>query len=128
MWDVRIAELAGRQFNRVSREQLRRLGLSERAVDYRIAAGRLVVAEEGVYAVSPLLGDDDWGRWMGATLTAPGSVLSMASAAAARGFWTLPRRYETVTRTGSGGPRWHGGVLVYRSTTLDGECEVLRGI
>jgi hypothetical protein len=128
MWDVRIAELAGRQFNRVSREQLRQLGLSERAIDYRIAAGRLVVAEEGVYAVSPLLGDDDWGRWMGATLTAPGSVLSMVSAAAAQGFWTLPRRFETVTRPGSGGPRWHGGVRVHRSTTLDGECEVLHGI
>ena len=128
MWDVRIAEIAGRQFNRVSRRQLLELGLSGRAVNHRLRVGRLVIAEEGVYAVAPLLEGDDWGKWMGATLTAPDSVLSMASAAAADGFWSLPRRFETVTRPGSGGPRWHGGVRAYRSSTLEGECTVLRGI
>ena len=112
----------------MSRRQLIELGLSERAVEYRLGVGRLVVAEEGVYAVAPLLEDDEWGRWMGATLTAPGSVLSMASAAAADGFWSLPRRFETVTRPGSGGPRWHGGVRAYRSSTLEGECTDLRGV
>jgi hypothetical protein len=65
---------------------------------------------------------------MGATLTAPGSVLSIFSAAAAGGFWSLPREYETVTRPGSGGSRVFGGVRVYRSTTLDGECTTLRGV
>lgn len=44
------------------------------------------------------------------------------------GIWSLPRRFETVTRPGSGGPRRHGGLLVFRSTTLDGDCTVLRGI
>ena len=128
MWDVRIAELAGRQFNRVSRRQLLGLGMSVRAVNHRLAVGRLVIAEEGVYAVAPLLEDDEWGRWMGATLTAPGSVLSEASAAAAWGCWSVPRRFETVTRPGSGGPRWHGGVRAYRSSTLDRDCTTLRGI
>ncbi len=65
---------------------------------------------------------------MGATLTAPGSVLSHVSAAAALGFWDRPRQFEIVTRPGSGGPRRHGGVLAYRSTTLEGDREVLRGI
>ena len=128
MWDVRIAELAGRQFNRVSRRQLLELGLTERAVDYRLRTGQLVLAEQGVYALAPLLADDEWGRWMGATLTAPESVLSMASAAAAWELWSLPRRFESVTRPGSGGPRWHGGVRVYRSSTLEGERTILRGI
>jgi hypothetical protein len=128
MWDVRVAELAGRQFNRVSRSQLLELGLSADMIDRRLGSGRLVIVEEGVYAVAPLLEHDEWGQWMSATLTAPGSVLSHTSAAAACGFWSLPRRLETITRPGSGGPRRHGGVLVYRSSVLGEECTTLHGI
>ncbi len=39
-----------------------------------------------------------------------------------------PRQFETVTRPGSGGPRRHGSILVYRSSTLEGDCTTLRGI
>jgi uncharacterized protein DUF559 len=128
MRDVRLTELAGRQFNRVSRRQLLDLGLSETAIAHRIATGRLIAVEQAVFAIAPVLEDDDWGRWMGATLTHPGSVLSHLSAAAAWGFWGLPRRFETVTRPGSGGPRRHGGILAFRSCTLDRECTELRDI
>jgi hypothetical protein len=128
MRDARVAQLAGKQFNRVSRRQLIELGLSNAAIAHRVATGRLVIVEEGVLAVAPVLEHDDWGRWIGATLTAPSSVLSQVSAATARGIWSLPREFETITRPGSGGPRRHGGVLVFRSSTLAGECEVLRGI
>jgi Protein of unknown function (DUF559) len=128
MRDVRVAQLAGRQFNRVSRRQLIALGLSDAAIAHRVATGRLVAVEDGVLAVAPVLEHDDWGRWMGATLTAPGSMLSHVSAATARGIWSLPRQFETITRPGSGGPRRHGGVLVFRSSTLAGEYEVLQGI
>ena len=92
MRDARVAQLAGRQFNRVSRDQLAALGLSKSAIAHRIAAGRLVAVEEGVFALAPVLEHDEWGRWMAATLTAPGSVLSHRSAASAWGFWGLPRR------------------------------------
>jgi hypothetical protein len=128
MRDVQVARLAGAQFNRVSRAQLSELGLSDAAIEHRVATGRLVIVEQGVLAVAPVLDHDDWGRWTGATLTAPGSVLSHASAAAAWGFWSPPRHFETITRPGSGGPRRHGGVLVFRSATLVGECELRRGI
>ena len=127
MWDVRVAQLAGEQFNRVARRQLRDLGLSEAAIAHRLAIGRLVAVEQGVFAVAPVLKHDNWGRWMAAILTAPGSVLSHASAAAAWGFW-LPPGVETITRPGSGGPRRHGGVQAFRSSSLEGECELLRGI
>jgi len=127
MRDVRVAELAGRQFNRVSREQLAQLGLSNRAIAHRVASGRLVIVEQGVFAVAPML-DDDWGRWMGATLTAPGSILSHMSAGAARGYWSRRRPFETVTRPGNGGPQRHGGVLAFRSSVLEGEWEEVRGI
>jgi hypothetical protein len=119
MRDVRLSELAGRQFNRVSRGQLAELGFSEMAIRHRLVSGRLVAVEEGVFAVGPVLEHDDWGRWMGATLTVAGTRLSHASAAAARDLWSLPRRFETVTRLGNGGPRRHGGLLVYRSSILD---------
>ena len=119
MRDVRLAELAARQFNRVSRWQLAELGFSEMAIRHRLTSGRLVAVEQGVFAVGPVLGHDDWGRWKGATLTAPGTWLSHVSAAAARDLWAPARLLETVTRLGNGGPRRHGGLLVYRSTILD---------
>jgi hypothetical protein len=128
MWDAQIAELAGRQFNRISRGQLLGLGLSDDAIEHRVRTGRLVFVEQGVFAVAPVLDDDDWGRWMAATLTAPLSVLSHMSAAAAWGIWSRPRRFEMVTRPGSGGPRRHGGVLAFRSSTLNGEVTTERGV
>ncbi len=123
-----MVSLAARQFNRVARQQLVELGVSVRTIEDRLAAGRLVAVEEGVYAVPPVLEYDEWGRWMGVTLTAPDSFLSHISAAAAREFWSLPRSFETVTRPGNGGPVRHGGIVVYRSATLDGDVEDLNGI
>ena len=128
MRDNEIAALAEAQFNGVSWAQLARLGLSASAIKHRIARGRLVTVEDGVLAIPPVRAYDDWGRWMGATLTAPESTLSFQSAAAARGIWALERAYETITRPGDGGPRLHGGVFVRRSSTLDGDCTELRGI
>jgi very-short-patch-repair endonuclease len=121
-----VARLAGAQFNRVSRAQLEGLGWSAAAIAHAHAAGRLVSVEQGVYALPPVLADE-WGLWMGATLTAPETVLSRGSAAAA---WGVLRhgRVVTVTRPGSGGPRRLGGVMVHRSSTLPGECTSLRGI
>lgn len=77
MWDAQVADLAGRQFNRFSREQLFELGMSPDAIYQRLASGRFVQAGEGVFGVAPILEHDDWGKWMGATLTAPGSRLSL---------------------------------------------------
>lgn len=119
--------LAGRQHNRVSRAQLLGLGISDAAIEHRLAAGRLVAVEEAVFAIAPVL-DDDWGRWMGAALTTPGTIVSHASSVAARGLWSQPRQYVVVTRPGSGGPRRHGSLLVHRSSTLDGEWGLVRGV
>jgi hypothetical protein len=122
-----LIQLAGQQFNRLSRAQLVELGLEDNAIHHRLAQHRLVVVEQAVFAIPPVL-DDDWGRWMGATLTAPGSVLSHFSAAQAWQLWSQPRALVTITRPGRGGPRRHGGLWVYRSTTLEGNTQKLRGI
>jgi hypothetical protein len=127
MRDARIADLAGRQFNRISRRQLIDLGVSDKAIRHRVVTRRLVAVEQGVFAVAPVL-EDDWGRWMAGILTAPGSVLSHMSAAAAWGLLSERRRVVCVTRPGSGGPRRHGGVLAFRSSTLAGEVTTWQGI
>jgi very-short-patch-repair endonuclease len=119
--------LAGQQFNRVSRAQLTALGFSKDAIAHRVATGRLVLIQEGVFAIAPAL-DDCWGRWMGATLTQPGSLLSRLSAAVAWGMLQREGRFVTVTRPGDGGPRRHGAILAHRSTALDGDQTELRGI
>ena len=64
MRDVRIAELTGRQFNRVARWQLRELGISQDSIAHRLSTGELVVVESGVYAVAPVLEHDNGvGGW-----------------------------------------------------------------
>jgi hypothetical protein len=128
MRDVHLAALGARQYNRVSRSQLLALGFTQKAITHRLRTGRLFQVEEGVFALAPALEHDKWGRWMGATLTAPESYLSHASAGAAREFWSLPRHFEIVTRPGTGGPRRFGDVLVFRSLTLAGDTEILNGI
>jgi Protein of unknown function (DUF559) len=125
--DVLIAELAGRQFNRVSRSQLKAAGVPDEAIKHRLASGRLEIVAEGVFAVAPVL-EDGWGRWKGATLTAPETYLCRESAACAFGALEFETRGVTVTRPGSGGPRRMSGVMVYRSSTLSGETTIHHGI
>jgi hypothetical protein len=127
MLDVRVLELLERQWNRVSLVQLQALGLSPGDVAYRVANGRLVTVHEGVFAGRPFL-DDQRGRWMAATLTAPETYLSHASSAALHGFWDRRRQLEAVTRPGSGGPRRIDGLFVYRSLTLAGNTTTVDGI
>jgi hypothetical protein len=126
--DNDLAKLASQQYNRVAREQLLQLGLSHDAIEHRVGAGRLVRRESGVLAMAPVREDDDWGRWMEATLTAPGTLLSHDHAAVAWNLWSHAEGPTTVTRVGSGGSRLFGGVLVFWSTTLDGDATRLRGI
>ena len=128
MRDVEVAELAGKQFNRISRTQLLELGLSNKGIYQRVSKGLLVRLEQAVFAIPPVLEHDEWGDWMGATLSGPESFLSHASSAAAWGSWGLPRDFEIITRPGTGGPRRHGGLLVFRSSQLDGETTTRNGI
>jgi hypothetical protein len=124
MSDVRLMELAARQHRCVARWQLLELGYNDNAIVHRLAGGRLVPVFDGVYAVAPTPFDHRT-RWMAATLTTPGSVLSLASAGAAYRFRPLREQFVTITRLGSGGPERKDGILVSRSkrleaTTLDG--------
>jgi hypothetical protein len=127
MRDVRLLELLEGQWNRVSLTQMQALGYTRREVSDRVLAGRLRAVHQGVFAGRPFL-DDERGRWMAATLTAPESYLSHGSSAALHGFWDRRRQRETVTRPGSGGPRRLDDVFVYRSLTLAGNTMTVDGI
>lgn len=84
--DRRIGDLAERQHGVVARSQLLDLGVGRRAIEHRIACGRLRVVHRGVYAVghSSLTRA---GRFMAAVLAGgPDAVLSHRSAAALRGL------------------------------------------
>jgi hypothetical protein len=127
MLDVHLLELLERQWNRASLSQIEALGLTRDDVNHRVSTGRLRAVHQGVFAGRPFL-DDQRGRWMAATLTAPESYLSHASSAALHGFWDRRRHVETVTRRGSGGPRRIDGLFVYRSLTLAGNTTTIHGI
>jgi very-short-patch-repair endonuclease len=84
-WHAVLA-LAAAQHGVVARWQLIELGLSSRAIKYRIKRGRLHVVFRGVYAVGrPELTRHGW--WMAAVLACGhGALLSHRSAAALWGF------------------------------------------
>jgi very-short-patch-repair endonuclease len=79
-------DLAGRQHGVVARWQLVAMGMTPRAINYRIERGRLHPVFKGVYAVGrPQV--TRLGRWMAAVLACgEGAVLSHRSAAAHLGL------------------------------------------
>jgi hypothetical protein len=122
-----LLELLEGQWNRASLGQIEALGFTRMDISRRVAAGRLRAVHEAVFAGRPFF-DDQRGRWMAATLTAPETYLSHASSAALHGFWDRHRDIETVTRPGNGGPRRLDGLFVYRSVTLADNTTMIDGI
>jgi very-short-patch-repair endonuclease len=126
--DREIAVLAARQHGVIAARQLAALGVAQRAVSHRVAAGRLHRVHHGVYAVGHrvLTGH---GCWMAAVLACgPDAALSHASAAA---LWEI--RYSdsaytdvSVPRTGA---RSRPGLRIHRPRTLPhNEVTVRHGI
>jgi len=83
---VSVWALVDRQHGVIARRQLLELGMSESAIDHRIATARLHRVFRGVYAVGrPQLSQA--GRWMAAVLVCgPGALLSHLSAGALWGI------------------------------------------
>lgn len=110
-----IARLAEEQHGVVARRQLVDIGLSERAVEHRIAVGRLYQVERGVYTVGHSQVPQR-GRWMAAVLASGrGAVLSHQSAASLWGIRAPSGGAVDVTvahrSTSSNRIRRHLGVL-----------------
>jgi very-short-patch-repair endonuclease len=116
--DAEIAALAARQHGVVATRQLAALGLPQRAVSHRAAAGRLHRVHRGVYAVGhPILTAN--GHRMAAVLACgPAAALSHASAAA---LWEIRPTSATridVSVRGPGGRAKRARVRVHRAATL----------
>ena len=123
--DSDLRALAARQADVVAAWQLRAAGWTEGKVRHRSRDWRRI--HPGVYALtSSVLSSRQ--VWFAAVLTARGTVLSHGSAGACYGFYGFSRPYQVVTRHGRGGRRQHGGLLVFRSRSLDGEVTTHMGI
>jgi very-short-patch-repair endonuclease len=105
-----------RQHGVVARRQLVALGLGRRAIEHRIARGRLRPVHAGVYAVGrPTL--TQLGRWMAAVLACgDGAALTHGSAAALWGIGV--ERGEIEVAVPSAAPRHPRGVRVRRRPAL----------
>jgi very-short-patch-repair endonuclease len=113
--DVRLAQVAGRQYGVVSRRQLLAMGFDRGGIERRLDAGRLHRLHRGVYAVGHTIVNRD-GRYLAAVLACgPGAVLSHRSAAALWGIrpTAAPRIDVTVAHTS--GVRSTAAIVVHRS-------------
>ena len=114
-----VWELAARQHGVVARWQLVEMGFGRRAIEHRIAIGRLHPVMRGVYAVGrPRIGRR--GDWMAAVLACGRSSLSHASAASLYGIRPDRSGRIDVTVVSRARPRANG-VRVHRRPTLPTE-------
>src|SRR3954468_9449196 len=95
-------DLAARQRDLVAAWQLVRAGWTRAMVDHYVREHRWQTVPSGVYAVSysPLSREQ---LRMGATLTAPNSLLARFGAGAQYGIWRFDAGYETIVRPGNRG-------------------------
>ena len=116
--DVALARLVRRQHGVVSRGDLRALGLSDDAIDRRVAAGRLHRLHRGVFAVGHTLLTGK-GRSMAAVLACgDGAALFHASAADLLGIRRSDSAWiDVVVPTGAGRAK-RAGIRLHRVRTL----------
>jgi very-short-patch-repair endonuclease len=139
--DLRVAEMARNQHGVVSIDQLRRFGLSEKAIARRVDGGLLHRVHRGVFAAGHLALAPE-GRWLAAVLalgggpSGGGSVLEHWGAAvshrSALSLWRLLPVNQApcdVIVAGNGGKARRSGIRVHRSLTLvPGDVTLHRGI
>jgi very-short-patch-repair endonuclease len=113
--DAQIAALSGRQHAQIARRQLHDLGLSTRAIRYRVRRGLFFESFPGVFSVGhPPTSPHAWAA-AAVLACGPGAVLSHESAAA---LWKmlprLDRPFNVTAKTNHHRP----GIEVHRATTL----------
>jgi very-short-patch-repair endonuclease len=113
--DKAIAALARTQHGYITRQQLLDLGLGPRAIEYRVAIGRLIPVYRGVYAVGHVpLGME--ARAHAAVLACgTGAVLSYGSAAS---LWKYVKDWSAPLEVTAKSDRRRPGITVHRATSL----------
>ncbi len=115
-FETAIALIAGRQFGYITRPQLLAIGLGRRAIQHRVATGRLIPVHAGVYAVGHV--NRMPAARAAASVLACGdqAALSYGSAASLWGFnkyWDEP--FEVTVPSSH---RRRDGIKVHRCRTL----------
>jgi hypothetical protein len=115
VFDKLIAAFAAKQFGYITRAQLLAIGLGSRAIDYRIATGRLIPVYRGVYAVGSV-NITPLGRATAAVLACGDqAALSHGSGTSLWGFYKYSDMpLEVIAPT----VHTHKGIKVHRSRTL----------
>jgi Transcriptional regulator, AbiEi antitoxin/Protein of unknown function (DUF559) len=121
-----IAEVAARQHGVIARWQLLRLGLSGKAIDYRVKVGRLHVIHRGVYAVGHKRLTLDGRRIAAVLACGDGAALSHRDAAAAEGIRQCNRRVFEVTVPRK--QRARPGIELHYARLPSDEVTTVRGI
>src|SRR5262245_46429121 len=114
--DNRVARLAARQWGVVSADELRRCGLTHRAVESRVRNGHLHPLYRGVYAVGHTNLTREGAFLAAVKACGPTAVLSHYSAAAHYGLVRWDHRYPEVTASTG---RAHHGIRLHRSKLID---------
>jgi very-short-patch-repair endonuclease len=124
--DAAIAALADRQYGAVARRQLIALGIGPRAIEHRLAKGRLHPLYRGVYAVGDRALPPE-AAWMAGLLAAgPGAVLSHRSAAV---VWRIVRRDGVlVEATTPVARRRRSGLILHTADLAPDEVTLHRGL
>src|SRR4051794_33214762 len=121
--DAAIAALAERQHGVVERAQLLAARVGRRAIDHRLATGRLHPIHRGVYAVGHSVLSTP-GRWTASVLAAgPGAVLSHRAAAA---LWAI--RAGTTIEVTAPTRRRRPGIIIHCASLAADERGVRDGI
>lgn len=113
--DKAIGALARRQHGHITREQLLALGLGRRAIQYRVAIGRLIRVYAGVYAVGHLPVAHEARAHAAVLACGDGAALSQSSAASLWKYtkhWSMP--YEVIAKS----DRRREGIRVHRAAAL----------
>lgn len=124
--DLRIAELARRQYGVVSRGQLFEAGVDRHGIEHRLKIGRLHMLYRGVYAVGHRLIPRE-GYWLAAVLgSGSGAVLSHWSAAA---LWRIrPNSQSRIEVTSPDKSRSWKGIRRHHKPLPPDEMTVHEGI
>lgn len=126
--DRRAAEIASAQHGVISRGQLLDAGMGARAVDHRVATGRLHPLHRGVYAVGHRAVTRE-GKWVAATLACgDGAVISHLDAAAVWRLVAPPLGPVDVTAPTRAGRARRAGIALHRVTLPAADATTHRGI
>jgi very-short-patch-repair endonuclease len=113
--DKAVAALARRQHGYVTRRQLLELGVSNKGITTRLAAGRLIRVYAGVYAVGHVPNAPVAHAAAAVLACGPGAALSNGSGAA---LWGYRKRWPNPIEVTAPSKHRRPGIKTHRSATL----------